>query len=199
MQLKLFYSHASPFARKCRIAIRLKGLLSQTDEIEATPLQNPSELLAANPIAQVPALILDNGIAVSNSPLICAYIDKIGTGKSIYGSDELASRRLENLGDAIMETAVKIRLEQLRPDGEKSPSWIKRWNENLDRALNLAENEISNIGKSDENIGIISIVCALSYLDLRFQDFIWKDKYNNLKSLQSLLESTKEFKDTFPK
>jgi len=197
--LKLFFSHASPFARKCRIAIRLKSLLSQTDEIEATPLQNPPELLAANPIAQVPSLILENGIAVSNSPLICAYIDKIGTGKSIYGSDELAIRRLENLGDAIMETAVKIRLEQLRPEGEKSPSWIKRWQDNLERTLIFAEKEVNNIDLNQLNIGNISIVCALSYLDLRFPEYEWKNKYKNLKQIQCLLEETLVFKDTFPK
>ncbi|MCA0373990.1 MAG: glutathione S-transferase family protein [Proteobacteria bacterium] len=197
--MKLFFSHASPFARKCRIAIRLKSLLSQTDEIEATPLQNPPELLAANPIAQVPSLILENGIAVSNSPLICAYIDKIGTGKSIYGSDELAIRRLENLGDAIMETAVKIRLEQLRPEGEKSPSWIKRWQDNLERTLIFAEKEVNNIDLNQLNIGNISIVCALSYLDLRFPEYEWKNKYKNLKQIQCLLEETLVFKDTFPK
>ncbi|MBN8646624.1 MAG: glutathione S-transferase family protein [Caulobacterales bacterium] len=197
--MKLFFSHASPFARKCRIAIRLKSLLSQTDEIEATPLQNPPELLAANPIAQVPSLILENGIAVSNSPLICTYIDKIGTGKSIYGSDELAIRRLENLGDAIMETAVKIRLEQLRPEGEKSPSWIKRWQDNLERTLIFAEKEVNNIDLNQLNIGNISIVCALSYLDLRFPEYEWKNKYKNLKQIQCLLEETLVFKDTFPK
>ena len=197
--MTLFFSHASPFARKCRIAIRLKSLLSQTDEIEATPLQNPPELLAANPIAQVPSLILENGIAVSNSPLICTYIDKIGTGKSIYGSDELAIRRLENLGDAIMETAVKIRLEQLRPEGEKSPSWIKRWQDNLERTLIFAEKEVNNIDLNQLNIGNISIVCALSYLDLRFPEYEWKNKYKNLKQIQCLLEETLVFKDTFPK
>lgn len=198
MQLKLFFSHASPFARKCRIAIRLKSLLSQTDEIEATPLQNPPELLAANPIAQVPSLILDDGKAVSNSPLICAYIDSVGTGESLYGKDDLETRRLENIGDAIMETAVKIRLEQLRPEGEKSTSWIKRWQDNLERTLIFAEKEVNNIDLNQLNIGNISIVCALSYLDLRFPEYEWKNKYSNLKNMQSLLENTKEFKDTFP-
>lgn len=196
--MKLFYSHASPFARKCRIAIRLKGLLSQTNEIEATPLQNPPELLAANPIAQVPSLVLDNGTAVSNSPLICAYIDKLGTGESLYGNDELETRRIENIGDAIMETAVKIRLEQLRPDGEKSQSWIKRWQDNLERTLAFAESQVKNIENDKLNMGNISIACALSYLDLRFPEYQWKGEYNNLKNMQSLLETKKEFIDTFP-
>lgn len=197
--MKLFYSHASPFARKCRIAIRLKGLLSQTNEIEATPLQNPPELLAANPIAQVPSLVLDNGTAVSNSPLICAYIDKLGTGESLYGNDELETRRIENIGDAIMETAVKIRLEQLRPDGEKSQSWIKRWQDNLERTLVFAESQVKNIENDKLNMGNISIACALSYLDLRFPEYQWKGEYNNLKNMQLSLENMQVFKDTFPK
>lgn len=197
--MKLFYSHASPFARKCRIATRLKGLLSQTNEIEATPLQNPPELLAANPIAQVPSLVLDNGTAISNSPIICAYIDKLGKGESLYGNDELETRRIENIGDAIMETAVKIRLEQLRPDGEKSQPWIKRWQDNLERTLVFAESQISNTEVNQLNIGNISIVCALSYLDLRFPEYQWKGEYKNLKNLQLSLENAQVFKDTFPK
>lgn len=196
--MKLFYSHASPFARKCRIAIRLKGLLSQTNEIEATPLQNPPELLAANPIAQVPSLVLDSGTAVSNSPIICAYIDKLGKGESLYGNDELETRRIENIGDAIMETAVKIRLEQLRPDGEKSQSWIKRWQDNLERTLVFAESQVKNKEINKLNIGNISIACALSYLDLRFPEYQWKERYNNLKNMQTLLETKKEFIDTYP-
>lgn len=196
--MKLFYSHASPFARKCRIAIRLKGLLSQTNEIEATPLQNPPELLAANPIAQVPSLVLDNGIAISNSPIICAYIDKLGQGESLYGNDELETRRIENIGDAIMETAVKIRIEQLRPDGEKSQSWIKRWQDNLVRTLVFAESQVKNKEINKLNIGNISIACALSYLDLRFPEYQWKERYNNLKNMQTLLETKKEFIDTYP-
>ena len=32
-------------------------------------------LLAANPIAQLPALELDDGSTLINSPLICAYLD----------------------------------------------------------------------------------------------------------------------------
>lgn len=197
--MKLFFSHASPFARKCRIVLRLKGLLSQFDEIEATPLQNPSELLAANPIAQVPAMILDNGVAISDSPLICAYLDRIGKGESLYGDNDLESRRIETLGDAIMETAVKIRMEQIRPPNEQSPNWIARWHDNLLRALFVAEKEIESNQSEAINIGIISIVCALSYLDLRFKELDWANNFPKLMALQDKFEAEGEFIATFPK
>ena len=197
VKMKLFYSDASPFARKCRIVLRLKALLKHCDEIEATPLQNPPELLLANPIAQVPALILDDGKGVFNSPLICAYLDKIPDAPSIYGDDELEERRLETIGDAICEMAVKIRLEQLRPQNEQSPNWIARWNDNLNRILKFTDDEI---GKANDkiHIGKISIGIALEYLSFRFEHIVWQD-YENLSSLVKSLNTLTEFVETRPK
>lgn len=196
--MKLYYSDASPFARKCRIVLRLKGLLEQTQEITALPLGDSKELIAHNPISQVPCLVLEDETSAFNSPVICAHLNEMSDDFDIYGSDKLKSIRLEALGDGICEMAVKIRLELSRPTNEQSPKWLQRWGENLHRAMAYANSVLPDAEEIEFNIGIISIACALTYLDFRFPEIEWKSKFANLKSLQSLLESHPFFVETFP-
>lgn len=197
--MKLFYNDASPFARKCRIVLRIKGLLQQCDEIVSIPMSNPPELLAVNPIAQVPALFIDYDNGVFNSPLICAYFDKMSNKNSIYGDDELKERRFEAIGDAISEMAVKIRMEQLRPQNEQSPNWILRWNDNLKRILLFANDELNKLEINENRIGTISIVCAMSYLSFRFSDLEIYDKINNLINIKNNIEQYEYYRYTYPK
>jgi glutathione S-transferase len=197
--MKIYYSHASPFARKCRIILRFKGLLSQFDEIEALPLSNPPELIAANPIVQVPTMILDNGQAVFNSHLICTYLDRMGDAPSIYGDDDLEARRIETIADGICEMAVKIAMENRRPENERSPMWIKRWQDNIIRALLKLDYEIKDKEIIQNNIGYVSIACALSYIDLRFAELISNIEIKNLRKIQNNLELKVEFRHTFPR
>ncbi len=196
--MKLYYSDASPFARKCRIAVRLKGLLEKTEEIAAAPLGDSKDLINHNPIAQVPCLLLDDGTSVSNSPVICAHLNEMSEDFDIYGENRLKSLRLEALGDGICEMAVKIRLELARPTNEQSPKWLQRWGEGLHRAMAFANDQLPDTKDIEFNIGIISIAVALSYIDFRFPEIDWKSKFPNLKSLQSILETHPFFVETYP-
>lgn len=53
--MKLLYSPTSPYARKCRVAAIEKGLESRIEVLAVSPMANPPELLAANPLAKAPA------------------------------------------------------------------------------------------------------------------------------------------------
>lgn len=197
--MKLLVSTASPFARKCSILIREKGILDKFDEEIAMPIDNPPELLKANPIAQVPALILDDGSAIFNSPLICAYIDNKFTGPKLVpeGFDAgFKVRRLEALGDAIMEMAVKIAFEGRRDEDKKSELWLTRWNAGIKRGLEEAETAIDG---QDFSLGLISIACALGYLDFRHPNIDWKSQYKELAEFQKTMEARPSFIDTAPK
>lgn len=197
--MKLFYNDASPFARKCRIVLRNKNLLQQCEEIVSIPLSNPPELLLANPISQVPALILNNGQCVFNSPLICAFLNDMSNVNTIYGENELQERRIETIGDAICEMAVKIRMEQLRPQNEQSPNWIIRWKDNLNRILKFAESEMNSYECNANKIGTISIVCAISYLQFRLKDLVIDNEIINLINITTNFEKLDIFKSTYPK
>ncbi|NBO19502.1 MAG: glutathione S-transferase, partial [Proteobacteria bacterium] len=67
--MKLFYAPNSPYARKCRVIIREKGI-GGVEEVLTLPMDNPPELITVNPLGAVPALLLPSGRALCDSPII---------------------------------------------------------------------------------------------------------------------------------
>ena len=102
--MRLYYSPASPFARKCRIVVREKKLEGLVEEVLADPYADDPRLLEANPIAQVPALVTDDGLTLTNSPLICAWLDAYSGRPRLLpeGDAHWRVRRRETLADGTL-------------------------------------------------------------------------------------------------
>ena len=113
--MKLYTNVASPFARKCRVIAHELSL--KLEEILTLPMQDP-EFRRINPLGKIPALILDDGSVLIDSPVICEYLNHAGGGKffpnnSIWKED---SRRwktlgLQALGDGLADAAVAWMIE----------------------------------------------------------------------------------------
>ena len=193
--MKLYYSPASPFARKCRIIIREKGI-SGIEEVRADPIGGDSALNAVNPMGQVPALIDDEGFKWTDSPLICARLDALTGAPRLLpdGDTRWEVLRREVIADGIMELGVKIRLELVRPETERSASWIARWRAGVLRGLDAAEAQ----ALEDLDLGAIATVSALTWLDLRMPDLGWRASRPKLAALQSQLEQRPSFRATVP-
>src|SRR5690606_23928629 len=76
--IQLFYSPTSPYARKCRVVARERGLMADLAEVDCNPTEDPAELHASNPLGKVPCLVLDDGMAIFDSPVIAEYLDGLG-------------------------------------------------------------------------------------------------------------------------
>src|SRR5690606_19029551 len=142
VSMKLYITTPSPFARKVRIVARERGLSERIEEIVVDPYGNAPELLATNPVVQVPTLVAEDGLPLSDSPVICEYLDALSEGARLLpvdGAERLRVRRLETLGNAALEMGVKLVLEKRRPEPERSPSWMERWTVNMGRALDALE------------------------------------------------------------
>jgi len=198
--MKLYISTGSPFVRKCRIVVREKGLEGRVDEVALTfPYQASAELLASNPIGQVPALLTDEGDAFANSPVICAYLDSIGSGPRLLppgGPDHWRARRLETLADAILEMAVKIALESRRPEAERSAQWLGWWTDGLNRALDQAEAQVPDPEPLD--IGKIALGVAGPYVDFRMPGLGWRASRPKLSAFCDALDRRPSFAATRP-
>lgn len=198
--MRLFITAPSPYVRKCRIVIREKGLTSQVTEVVADPYANDPELVAANPIAQAPALLTDDGVAFADSPLICAYLDSIGSGPRLIpesGEAHWRARRLEVLADAALEMGVKLVLEKRRPEHERSPSWMQRWTEGMNRALDALENW--DIQPEMYDLGVIAAGVAVTWIGFRHPELDWQANRPKLVALQQQLEQRPSFLDTYPR
>ena len=65
--MKLYTSPASPFARKARIIIYELQLGKLVQEVQTNPATS-EDLRWVNPLGKIPALILDDGSALIDSP-----------------------------------------------------------------------------------------------------------------------------------
>ena len=171
--MKLYTNVASPFARKCRVIAHELSL--KLEEIRTLPMQDP-EFRRINPLGKIPALILDDGSVLIDSPVICEYLNHAGGGKffpnnSIWKED---SRRwktlgLQALGDGLADAAVAWMIEgRQQPINEamraRHMAAVMATLDVLERAT-FAE---------DPSIGEIAVGCALGYLEFRMLDLDWK-------------------------
>lgn len=202
MTMKLYITAPSPFARKCRIVAREKGLGARIEEVVVDPYGDDPLLVEANPIVQVPTLIAEDGLPLTDSPLICDWLDEIGAGPRLCppsGPDRLRVKRLETLGNAALEMGVKLVLEKRRPETERSPSWTARWTGNMARALDAIEAALPDAAAGDDiDIGRITAAVAASWIGFRHPEFDWAAGRPRLAALRAAMEARPSFVDTRP-
>ncbi len=197
--MKLYITTPSPFSRKVRIVAHEKGLSDRIEEIAVDPYANAPELLATNPVVQVPTLIAEDGLPLTDSPVIAEYLDMIGSGPRLLpadGAERLRVKRLETLANATLEMGVKLVLEKRRPETERSPSWISRWTFNMGRSLDALEAAAPSA--EDFNMGVLSAGITVSWVSFRHPDYDWKTGRPNLVALQAALEQRPSFQATTP-
>ena len=183
--MKLYMSPASPFARKARVIIRELDLGRLVEEIPVNPAAS-DELRRTNPLGKIPALILDDGSVLIDSPVICEYLNEMGGGKFFPGMTiwrEVSGRwralTLQALGDGLADAAVALIYEKRRPEGEKSHAFIDKQTAVIARSLDALERARF---AEKITIGEIAVGCALGYLDFREVVPGWRDTRPNLSA-----------------
>jgi glutathione S-transferase len=177
--VKLFWSNASPYARKVRMLIAERGLGHLVEETAVDVSADPPELIAANPLGKIPTLLTDDGAALFDSPVICAYLDAHPEAKGASllptsGPERSMALRGEAYGDALMDLGLLLMAEKRKPEGEKSPTLAGRQRGQLLRALDAAPQVIGSLPQS-LTVGHLAFVAALGYLDYRHPELAWRD------------------------
>ena len=171
--MKLLYSPASPFARKVLIVAHAKGLADRIEVQVAAPMTDGAVVNPVNPLGKVPALIRDDGQTLYDSPVICEYLDAVGSGPTLVpasGEARWTALRTQALADGILDAAFNLVMERRRPEGERSPSWIDRWTAAILRGAAEAPTPVEGAWTLAE----ISLACAFGYLDFRLPQIDWR-------------------------
>ena len=175
--MRLHSTITSPYARKVWVVAYETDLISRIERLPTNP--HADEFLRTdNPLCRVPTLILDDGLALFNSPVICEYLDSLHSGSKLFpptGDERWAALRLQALGDGMLDASLSRRMETIRPASEQSQMWIARQIMAINAALDWLEARIPLLD-GPINIGQIAIGCVLGYLDLRFPGEPWLDK-----------------------
>ncbi len=193
--MKLHYSAASPFVRKVVAVAMHHGIA--LERVATNPHASPADLLADNPLSKVPALVTDAGMTLPDSPLICEYLDSIGSAAKLYptGDARWPALRLAALADGILTAAVLRRGQSLMPAEDARAGTIARQKAAVFRALDLLEAEGL---PATLDIGTLTLVCALGYLDFRFGDEDWRPGRPKLTAFYNAQMANPIFADTVP-
>jgi glutathione S-transferase len=181
--MKLFFSPTSPYVRKVRIAAIELGLDEQIELIATNPWDTPSDLTDVNPLGKVPALLISDGEILYDSPVICEYLDSLNESTHLIplsGQSRWDALRLQALADGILDAAVMIRLDSLRPEAEQYSDMRIRQLKVIRRALQSFDTEMTRL-IGPVTIGQIAVACALGYLDFRLPDEDWRQAHPKLE------------------
>ena len=171
--MKLYTNAASPFARKCRVIAHELDI--KLEEIRTLPF-NDESFRRINPLGKIPALVLDDGSVLIDSPVICEYLNQKGGGKFFPGmnlfkdsSGRWKALGLQALGDGLADAAVAYVVEgrQTPPNEAQRARHMAAVTATLDMLERVKFAEHPTIGE-------ISVGCALGYLDFRIPDLDWK-------------------------
>jgi glutathione S-transferase len=194
--MKLHYSAASPFVRKVSAVALHHGI--ELDRVDTNPHVSPPHLLVDNPLSKVPTLVLDNGMVLPDSPLICEYLDSIGTAAKLCpaaGAPRWEALRLAALAEGMLTASVLRRGLSLQPAEEARAAMMERQKAAVTRTLDQLEQEPL---PSVLNIGVVGLVCALGYLDFRFSADDWRAKHPGLAAFFAAQSENPIFAQTVP-
>ncbi len=196
--MKLAYSAASPYVRKVTACAIARGL---NDSVERLKIGTTDPaLLQHNPLSKVPTLILDDGSTIYDSPVICEYLDSIGTAPKLIpasGPARWKALTQESLGDGILDATQPRRREIPLPQDEGRKSYIALQQKKVVDALAVLEKQADSLGMLT-TIGEITIGCALGYLDFRYANEPWRPGHPKLEAWYAKVEKLPPLAQTVP-
>lgn len=201
--MKLYYGKLSPFVRKVMVVAHEKNLVARLElvPVTLTPTEPDRNLMLANPLGKIPTLVLDDGTVLIDSPLVCEYLDGLGDGPTLIpaaGEARLHALRLNALGDGLLEAAMSVRMEGLRPAGTQWDKWIAAQQLKVDNALDALDRGSFVPQSGAVTLGEIAVGCALGWLDFRMPQFDWRASRSSLAAWYGAFSQRPSMRSTAP-
>jgi glutathione S-transferase len=199
--MKLIASPTSPFARKVRIVLAEKNI--PFDFIVDIPWNPDTEVPKFNPLGKVPVLVRDGGDTLYDSRVIVEFLEDHKPWPMLVpadAEDKIAVKKWEALADGISDAAATIFLERKRPEVQQSPDWIARQYRKIENGLATLNTSVQGPFCTGTvfTLADIAVGSCLGYLDLRFPELQWRQKFTALAALWEKLEARESFRQTVP-
>lgn len=176
--MKIIGSFVSPYVRKVLACLELKGLDYAVDPI--TPFFGNDEFSKASPLRRIPVL-LDGDVTLSDSSVICAYLDEAYGGYALLPetpSDRARARWLEEfadtrLGDVFIWGLFYPKVVYPRVWGEEGD--LARvettLGEEIPTTLDYLEGELPETGYLFEQLSLADISLASFFVNARYAGY----------------------------
>ncbi len=203
--MKLRHSPTSPFVRKVMVVALETGLSERIERIPTAvaPTKPNEDVARENPLIKVPSLTTDEGLVLYDSPVICEYLDGLHDGPKLFppsGAPRWTALKQQALADGLLEAAILVRYENLRPEEMRWKDWIESQMRRVRGALAALEIEIEGGHLAGPlTIGPLTVGCALGYLDFRFATEAWRLRHRLLAAWFEEFSKRKSMQLTVPR
>ncbi len=136
--MKLVGQFDSPFVRRVAVSMTVLGFPFERDR--SSVMRNFGDVSKINPLGRVPAVVLDDGMALVDSTAILDWLDgEVGPERALMpppGPARTACWRLVALGHGAAEKLVALVYEYLmRTPEQRSVPWMDRCRGQVEAAL----------------------------------------------------------------
>lgn len=191
--MKLFITPASPYARIAATAALVLGV--KVDVLVVPVRTEVDELLRYNPAAKVPSLELDDGAVLSETRLICDYLESLSSTAILAPVTNHIDRQWEGMLTGFLDgVAVWIR-ELRRPVDEQSPGINALEEQRCQRCLVYLEEQWHF--RQELTYGSILLVSTLQVLDLALP-VAWQSEQPKLFAWYQALSAVPALRQTAP-
>lgn len=179
--MKILFSPFSPYVRKCLVTGIELGLNDRITLLpsNAHPVNRDREIIAINPLGKVPTFFTEDGQVLYDSRVICEYLNDLAQGSLFPQTGRLRweTLTLQSLGDGILDAALLARYEDVaRPEAFRWADWKAAQLDKIETSLAELNAHLDRLSNRVD-IGSITVGCALWYLDLRFADWGWRERF----------------------
>ena len=175
-QIILYNGPNSPFGRKTKITSLAQEISLEEKIIN---VYKADFLDKHNPIRKIPTLVV-NDLVIMDSDNICLYLDSISRKNTLFPKKNYWKiMSMTSIANGLMESVLERRMESIRPDGEKSKSFINKQEIRIARTIKWLDDNWNNYDYKYLTMDQIAIACALDYTIFRFNDK-WKENSKNL-------------------
>lgn len=177
--MKLYYSPASPYARKVRMVAFEAGLFGEIEDVIVDPFSSQSPVFKLNPLGKIPVLLSREQVPLYDSRVICSYLASLSTGNSlnpVAGPDFWMQASEEALAEGLADSCYNLVMERRRPQAEQSSASIEQWAREIDRALQHLNGYFSG-DAGPVSMAQLGLAASLGYLELRLPDLLDADRY----------------------
>lgn len=196
--MKLYTNTTSPYARIVRIALWEKGFENIDIQI-LDPWADAPEFLAANPAARVPALVCDDGRALTESLLIVLWLEGQRPEPSLLAGDATAIVSQAGTAMGVIDAATQTIINQktISPSFLGTPVGLRR-RRTMVEGLKRLDVAAADYPGGVPSLAAITAVVALDYVQFRFPQAEWLPALAKLTQLQQRLRARPSVSETLP-
>lgn len=201
--MKLRWAPGSPFVRKVMVTAIEAGLDDRIERVETNYADPDNNFITDNPLGKVPALILDDGTVLANSPVICAYLDSLHDGEKLIPTDGPAhwqALHLEGLADGLCESAIGVMRENVRPEDKQWDAFRDRQWSKVERTMGWLDGN-ADILEGPVTIGHVALGCAIGWTIFRLSDRLgdWRTRWPHVAKWYAAFEQRPSMQATAPR